>query len=220
MFAFFMGELRDWRARRMARSLSASAVALSLAAAVGLLQPLVVALAATAVFVLLGWAEGNRYRPGLSARRLLLAFPAGPWASAAGKALSSLALWLLVTLILSPLLAASAIAWGLPAGPAAACLLCWLAAFLGSASAGFLSSILFEGSDGFLGLPAVAFWLFSPIFIGGAAPFNPFVQAWTLLKPEGGASPFIGAAAELLAAAGLFAASAAALARARRRPNA
>jgi hypothetical protein len=219
MLAFFLEELRDWREHRMTRTIAVSAIALAAVGAISLLQPLLIALAATALFLGFGWAEGNRYQAAKSARRLLLAFPTRPSAVAAGKALGGLALWLAIAFFLSPLLAASALTWGLPAGAAAGCLLSWLCAYCVAASAGFFSSIAFERSEGLLGLFFVLLWLFSPLFFAGMRAGNPFVQAWDILKLEGGKGPYLGMAAEAAAATLLLAASSALLARVRRKRN-
>jgi hypothetical protein len=219
MLAFLVEELRDWRKERMRRTIIVSAIALAAIGAISLLQPLLIALTATALFLGFGWAEGNRYHAATSSRRFLLAFAMRPGAVAGGKAFSSLAIWLLTTFFLSPLLATSAMAWGLPAGPAAGCLLCWLTAYYAAASAGFFSSVVFDRSEGLLGLFFVVLWLVSPLFIGRTGAVNPFVQAWDILKLEGGMTPYLGMAVEAAAATLLLPASAACLARARGKRN-
>jgi hypothetical protein len=103
--------------------------------------------------------------------------------------------------------------------PAAGCLLCWLCAYCTATSAGFFSSIAFERSEGLLGFFFVLLWLFSPLFLNRLGPGNPFVQAWDILKLEGGKAPYLGMAAEAAAAILLLAASTALLARARRKHN-
>jgi hypothetical protein len=219
MLAFIMEELRDWREGRMKRTTAVSAIALAAIGAVSLLQPLLIALAVTALFVGFGWAEGNRYQAATSSQRLLLAFPIRPRAVAGGKALSSLALWSIMAFFLSPILAASAMTWGLSADSVAGCLLCWLCAYYAATSAGFFSSLAFERSEGLLGFFFMLLWLFSPLFLARLGPGNPFIQAWDILKLEGGRAIYLGMAAEAVAASLLLAASAAILGRIRRKRN-
>jgi hypothetical protein len=216
MFAFILDELRDWREYRMTRRTLTSSLALTLVAALSLLQPLVLALSATLVFLGFGWSEGNRYQPAMSARRLLISFPATPAAVAAGKALASLTMWLFMLLAFSPPLALAAIAWGVSAGAAAACVLSWLVGFFAAICIGFASSLLFGRSEGLPGFVISVIWLVVSLFIKTLAPFNPFVQVWAILKNEGGSSPLLGMGAMMLAASALLAISAFVLARMRR----
>jgi hypothetical protein len=216
MFAFFLEDLREWRERRMRRAAVAFSVALALAGALSLLQPLILALTATALFVVFGWSEGNRYQPSLSSRRLLLAFPDPPRAIVAGKALSGLTTWAVLALLISPPLALAALARGVAPGAIAACYLSWLVAYSASLGLGFLSSLAFARAEGLPGLALIVLWLTSAFFAPALAPCNPFVQAWEILKAEGGAAPFLGMGATALAAAALFAAAVLALSRMRR----
>jgi ABC-type multidrug transport system permease subunit len=216
MFAFLLEELREWRERRMRRTAAVFSATIALAGALSILQPLVIVLAATALFVVYGWSEGNRYQSGQGSRRLLLAFPVPTRSVVAGKALSTLATWAFFALLLSPPLVLAALARGVAAGAIAACYLSWLVAYFASACAGFLSSLAFARAEGFPGLLLILFWLCSAFFAPGLAQANPFVQAWEILKAEGGAAPFAGMGATALAAALLLAAAAFALSRMRR----
>ena len=216
MFAFFAEEFREWRERRMKRTMVLGAFALAIVSAVSMLQPLLVALASTLVFVGFGWTEGNRYQSALSSRRLLVAFPVAPRAIAAGKALSSLATWSFTAMVLSPPLALSAIAWGVSGRALAACALSWLVCYYASLCVGFLSSLVFVKSEGLIGAVFVIAWLVSSLAVKSLAPSNPFIQVWDILKEEGGASPFLGMGATTLAASALLGVAALALARLRR----
>jgi len=170
-------------------------------------------------------AEANRRsRRGASYARTSSRSSAGSvkttWKWRTGRILAALASWLALCLALSPVLAASAIAWGLSSATILSCLLCWLTAYLVGASAGFCSMLAFSGSDGFVGLLIYLGWILSSFF---AAPFkfsNPFIQAWSLLRLEGGSAPYSGILAEAIVAAGLFAASALVLSARRRKRDA
>ena len=220
MIAYLLSSLREWRRARMSRSVGYSAALLAAAALAGPLQPLLLALAGVAVFALSGWAEGNS--PGSKGGEGLdpAAFPAGTWAVVAGRLLSALAVWLALLLAFSPLFAASAIAWGLSREVMLSCLACWLCAFLLAASAGFCSKLLFPGSEGLIGLCVFLLWLFSSFFAERLRASNPFVQAWSLLKLEGGKVEAAGLLADAAGAAALLAASALAISRRRRQRDA
>jgi hypothetical protein len=208
MFAFVVAELREWRELRMRRSLLISAALLGASACISLLQPLVLAFTASLIFLGLGWTEGNRYQSALSSRRLLLSFPAGSPAVACGKALSSLCIWALTLLFLSPPLALSALAWGLGARAILLCLLSWLVGFLVMLGAGFISSLVFLRSEGLPGGALMLVWLLSPLLYRDLAPSNPFFQVWESMKAEGGLGPLAGMGATLLAACAIMAVSA------------
>jgi hypothetical protein len=218
VIAFALTLLREWREERMRRTISASAIILAAAALAGPLQPLLLALAGTAVFVVSGWADGNSPRPARGEE--IDAFPARTSALVSGRILAALALWLALVLILSPVLAASAIAWGLSPTLILSVLLCWLAAYLTGTSAGFCAKLVFSGSDGLIGLFIYMLWVLSSFFAAPLRSSNPFVQAWSLLRLEGGRAPYSGICAEAIAAAILFAASALALSARRRKRGA
>jgi len=220
MIAYALASLREWRVARMRRTVSAAALMLAAAALAGPLQPLILAIATTAVFALSGWADGNGPKPARGDGIDPLVFPSRAGAIVSGRILAALASWLALCLALSPVLAASAIAWGLSSATILSCLLCWLTAYLVGASAGFCSMLAFSGSDGFVGLLIYLGWILSSFF---AAPFkfsNPFIQAWSLLRLEGGSAPYSGILAEAIVAAGLFAASALVLSARRRKRDA
>jgi hypothetical protein len=217
--AFLLAELRAWREQRMLKSSAGSAALLAIAALMGPLHPLMVAFAGMIAFLVLGWTDGNRYQPSLSARRLLLDFPRGPAEIAAGKALSALAIWAASAFLLSPLLAACAIAWGLPASVATACLGAWLATYLLATSLGFCSSILFEKSDGLFGFLLYGCWFVASFFVDWMKAANPIIQVERAFGLAQGRMPTLGIGAEALAAALLFAASALALSHKRKRRN-
>jgi len=211
MIAYFLASLREWRERRMRRTVCASAILLAAAALAGPLQPLLIALAAAAVFVVSGWAEGGSHKPAKDTGLDPIAFPARARSIVAGKSLACLFAWLTLILALSPILAASAIAWGLSGPTIAYCLLCWLAAYIGAASAGFFSKLFFPNQDGMVGLGLYLAWLFSSFYAAWLMPSNPFIQAWTTLRLGGGKALYAGICAEAAAAALLIAASALAL---------
>jgi hypothetical protein len=208
MIAFLVAELGDWKERHMRKTVCLSAAFLALVGLVGPLQPLILALAGTLIFLVVAWAEGFNPPPELSLRVDPLTFPAKSVDIAAGKALSSLILWLDLGFALSPILVASVIAWGIPGGTVLLCLLCWLSAYLLASSINFLSKLLFARTEGLVGLSLYLLWLFSSFFTAGLEPSNPFIQAWSLLKLEGGRTPIACMCAEIAAAAALFACSA------------
>jgi hypothetical protein len=220
VIAFVLALLREWREERMRRTISVSVVILAAAALAGPLQPLLLALAGTAVFVVSGWADGNSPRPAHAEGVDALSFQARARALVSGRILAALALWLGLVLALSPILAASAIAWGLSSSLMLSCLLCWLTAYLTGTSAGFCSKLVFSGSDGLVGLLIYLLWVLSSFFAAPLKSSNPFIQAWSLLRLEGGSAPYSGICAEAIAAAILFAASALVLSAGRRKRNA
>jgi hypothetical protein len=207
MIAFFLAELGDWRERHMRRTICLSAIFLAAIGLIGPLQPLILAIAITAVFIVSGWTEGIRPQPVLSARLDPLSFPARAFDVVAGKALAALSIWLGLVLALSPILAASAIAWGLSGGTIASCLACWLSAYLAAASANFCSKLAFARTEGLIGLCIYILWIFLSFFMDWLKPSNPFIQAWSILRLEGGNAPYFGICAEAGAAAALFASS-------------
>jgi hypothetical protein len=208
VIAFFLAALRDWREARLRRTICASAGVLAAAALAGPLQPLILAIASAAVFVASGWTEGNSPKRAGGEGLDPLSFPARPRSIVAGRALSALFIWLALAFSLSPILAASAIAWGLSRATIMSCLLCWSTAYMAAASAGFCSKLLFTGSNGLLGLCLYLLWIFSSFFVAWLKFSNPFVQAWSLLKLEGGTAPYWGICFEAMAAALLLALSA------------
>ena len=217
MMAFLLADLRDWRRRRMLKTIGLSAILLAAVGLFGTLQPLLLALACAAAFIAAGWAEGKI--PKSKPDELLdpVSFPARPFELVAGKLLSALILWLGLLLALSPILAASAIAWGLSGKTIASCLFCWLAAYLAAAAVSFSFDVIFSGSEGFIGLCLYAPWIFASFFVPFLKPSNPFIQAWGILKLEGGGAIYLGIGAQVLVAAFLFGASALALGSRRRK---
>jgi hypothetical protein len=219
MLAFFLEEMREWRQRRMRKTILACAIPIALVAACSVLQPLLLALAVTLMFLALGWTEGNRYQTPTSSRRLLLAFPISSARIAGGKALASLAIWAFVALALSPPFALSAVAWGLSLKAASACLLAWLLCYFAALCIGLFSSLIFTRSEGLLGVSILFAWLVSSLALKFLAPSNPFVEVWDVMKDEGGAGIFIGMAADAIASAAFLAASGLALSRLRTQRN-
>jgi hypothetical protein len=217
MLAFLMEELRGWSEGRMRRDLIVSSLVIAIPAAASLLQPMILALIATALFLVLGWSSGNRYQSAKSSRRLLISFPARPGAVAAGKALSSAAIWLLMAAFLAPPILLSAIAWGISGSALAACCLSWLIGYLAVQGLGFLSSLVFSRSDGLPGVVLLVLAFAATFALKPIAISNPFVQVWTIMKGESGLAAYLGMGAGLVAAAALQAAAALALARIRRR---
>jgi hypothetical protein len=217
MIAFLLADLRDWRERRMRKTILLSAILLAAVGLIGTLQPLLLALACAAALIAAGWAEGKVPRSMPSERPDACSFPARPLDLVVGKLLSALILWLGLLLAFSPILAASAIAWGLSGKTIASCLLCWLVAYLAAVAVSFSFDLVFSSSEGFIGLCLYAPWIFASFFVPFLKPSNPFVQAWSILKLEGGGAIYLGICAEALAAAILFAVSILALGSRRRK---
>jgi len=208
MIAFLAAELGDWRKRHMRKTVCLAAAFLALAGLIGPLQPLILALASTLIFIAAAWSEGLNPPSESGFRVDPQTFPAKSADISAGKALSSLALWIGLIFALSPILAASAIAWGIPAGTTLLCLLCWLSAYLLASSINFLSKLLFARTEGLVGLSLYSLWLFSSFFSAGLEPTNPFIQIRGILKLEGGRAPIACICAEMGAAAAVFACAA------------
>jgi hypothetical protein len=220
MIAFLVAELGEWRKKHMRKTLCLSAILLALIGLIGPLQPLLLALAGTLIFIVSAWSETLNPPSESRARPNVRAFPANSFEKATGKALSVLVIWLGIGLVLSPILAASAVAWGLSGETMAFCLLCWLSAFLLAASIGFVSELIFDRSEGLVGLGVYLIWLFSSFFIPWLKPSNPFIQVWSILRLEGGSAPCACIFVEAAVAALLFACSVPLLGLGRRNRNA
>ena len=200
MIALLLAELRDWREKRLTKTAILSVLVLCVPALIGPLNPLLLSIAVTAVCMVYGWTEGNRYKPSLSSRRLLLAFPRRPFEIVAGKILAGFLVWASLILILSPVLVASSIAWGVGARETLSSLLCWLVAFMTANAAGFVSSLAFAGSEGLAGLLAYVLWGGSSLLVDALKPSNPLVQIWNIMKAQSLTATFIGLGLDLLGA--------------------
>ena len=145
MLAFFLEELARVAERRMRKAVLTSAIPIAVHRRGECLQPLLLALATTLVFLALGWTEGNRYQSPMSSRRLLLAFPVSALRSSEARPSPRLAIWAFIALVLSPPLALSSIAWGLsPPRPSGLPALAWIVCYLRRSLLGFFSSLLFD----------------------------------------------------------------------------
>jgi hypothetical protein len=217
MIAFLLASLAEWRERHMRRTFCLSAVLLALVGLAGPLQPLLLSIAACLVFVVVAWAEGMNPPLMPSDRVDPQIFPASAIEVTAGKALSVLAVWLGLVLAISPILAASVAAWGIGAGTILSCLLCWLSAYLLASSIHFASKVLFDRTEGLAGLIAYAICVFWSFFDDSLKYANPFVQAWSIPRLEGGAAIRAFMWGELGAALAIFGCSALILARKKKR---
>jgi hypothetical protein len=208
VIAYLIAALGEWRERHMRKTLCLAALLLALTALAGPLSPLPLALATTLVFVASAWVEGLSPRREPKPRSDPRSFPAGAKGIAAGQAISALVLWLGIGFALSPVLAASAIAWGLSAATVLALLLCWLSAHLLAAAIHFLSKVSFDRTEGVLGFSVYVLALGWSFMSEPARIANPFVQAAGALKLERAREANAAALAEIGAAAFLFACSA------------
>ncbi len=215
MIAFLLADLRDWRDRRMGRTLASSAAILFLGGIPGPLHPVFLALACAAAFILSGWAEGFRYQSEAAAKRLILGFPRSPLQIVAGKVLSLLAIWAALAVTFSPLLAASAFAWGSSLSFIAAALARSLLAFLVSGAIGFFLCLCFKTFERPLGLILLLAWTLPGIYVEWARTTNPFFQILDASHGGRGFGALIGMGAELVLAMAFFALSAPVMARAR-----
>jgi hypothetical protein len=220
MIAYLFAELDGWRKRHMKKTICLSALFLALIGLIGPLQPLLVALASTLVFIAAAWAEGLSPPQDSSLRMDPETFPARASEIAAGRALSDLVLWLGIAFILSPVLVASAIAWGISGGTALACLLCWLSAHILASSIKFLSKLLFEKTESLVGFCVYVLWLFSSFFSSSYRASNPFVQVWSILSLAEAGNIFAFIYAGIGAAVLVFAVSALVLGSKKRSRNA
>jgi hypothetical protein len=208
MIAYLLAELTDWRQRRMRKTLCCSAALMAALSFVGPLQPLLLALASALVFIVSAWSDSLDPQDDPYRRADPEIFRAKSLEIAAGKALSALVLWLGIGFALSPVLAASAAAWGLRGEAILSCLLCWLSSYLLASSICFLSRLSLGGAGSLLGLGAYLLWLLSSFFSAPLEPANPFVQTWRILRLEGVSSIRLCMLEELAAAAACFACSA------------
>jgi hypothetical protein len=216
MIALILEDFRDWRIGQMGRTITMACLALLAAGAVTLLQPVIVMEAATLVSVLLGWSRGSQYYMGSSLRRPLIDCAAGPISAALAKASSSLAVWLVHILVLSPVLALTAATRGLRLEALASCACAWLAAYYAALGLSFFASLVFARADGIIGLFLVVLWLGSTASCPPLREANPFVLAWDALKGGSRAADWLGFGGLLAFAAAAFAATALALGRIRR----
>lgn len=219
MIGFILAELGEWRDKHMRKTVIGSVLVLGLTALLGPLHPMLLSLAATGIFLIVGWAEGSRFQSPSSSYQRVVDFPLGAGRIAAAQILAACALWLLILFPLSPLLAASAIAWGLPARTIAACLASWLLSFLVASAAGFFSSFTLQRSEGVVGLLMIFAWIVASFVFAALRPSNPFIQAWRILKLEDGIGVYASMGAEAAAALILVAACAPSIAAARSRRN-
>jgi hypothetical protein len=220
MLAYAIEEYQNWRTHRLRKDLLGCCGIVAVAAAIGQFQPLALYLAAMALSIGLGWAEGNHYQPSMSARRIIVTFPSSTLSIVAGKTAASLAAWLLILLSISPVLLLASIVWGYPIQAFSLCALAWLCAFVAALGAGFLSSIVFSKSEGLPGLFALALWLTPSLFLPSTAFANPFAQVWQISKGEAEGRSLLGMAVTLLGGAGILALAGLALEGERRRARA
>jgi hypothetical protein len=216
MMGFILVELGEWRTKLMQRTIFIAAIALGLTALIGPLHPLSLSLVTTAIFIVAGWAEGCDYLSSDDSRRRMLAFPITAGRMGAAKVLASFSICFLLFLALSPLMAASAIAWGLSLWALASLLVSWLCAFFLAASAGFFSSIAMERSRGFVGLFMVVVWILVSFIVDWMRPANPFLQAWRIMGFAQDTSVYLGMAAEFALSTLLIASTLPSIARAKR----
>jgi len=220
VIAFLIEDIREWRLSQMGRTVTLASLALLVVGAATTLQPIFMVMAATTVSILLGWTRGSRYGIASSARKILIACPIPPRAAAAGKALSSIAIWLVHLLVLSPALALTAASRGLRLDALAACACSALAAYCLALGLSFVSSLGAAKSDGLFGLLLIALWIGSSAFAPPIRKANPFVQAWDFLKGARPAEDWAWIGAAVVAAAILFETAAIMLARIRKNCNA
>lgn len=220
MIAFLLADLRDWRDRRMGRTLARSAVIIFLGGTVGPLHPVLLAMACAAAFILSGWAEGLRYQSEAATKRLILGFPRSPLQIVAGKVLSLLAIWAALAVTFSPPLAASAFAWGTSLPFIAAALAFSLFAFLLSGAIGFFLCLTFKTFERPLGLILLLVWTIPGIYVEWARTMNPFFQILDTSKGGWAFGAIIGMGAELVLTVAFFALSVPVMARTRSRYHA
>lgn len=216
MIALFLEDIREWRIAQMGRTITMSCLAVLAAGATTLLQPVIMIEAATLVSVLLGWSRGSQYYLGSSSRRPLVDCAVRPIAAVSAKALSSIAIWLVHILVLSPALALTVAARGLRLDALAACACAWLAAYGAALGLSFVVSLVFARSDGVIGLFLVVLWLGATALCPPVREANPFVPAWDALKGRSGPADWLGVGGLFAFAAALFALAALALGRIRK----
>jgi hypothetical protein len=212
----------EWGERRSRPGPGGLAAALAAVACACLplwLSSFAMSLALMASALALGWASGSRYKAGRRYRKLLLGSGIAPKEGALGKALEALLEAAFNALLLSPPALLVLAFWQRGSAAALSLGLSFLAAFLLSSAAGFLSSLLLGRTERLLSLYCLGAWLLPSSLLEGGHPLSPFFQAWEAL----GATeprllpPLLGALAELAVASLLFAAGMPAIRQARRR---
>jgi hypothetical protein len=212
-------EWGERRSRPAQGGLAAAFVAVACACLPLWLSPFAMSLALSSSALALGWASGNRYKTGRRYRRLLLGSGIAPKDGALGKGLESLLEAAFHALLLSPPAILVLALWQRGGAAPLALMLSFLAAFLLSSAAGFLSSLLLGRTERLLSLYCLGAWLLPSSLLEVGHPLSPFFQAWEALgAPAPRLLPsLLGVLAELVLAALLFAAGAGAIAQARRR---
>jgi hypothetical protein len=220
VIAFFIEDFREWRLSQMSRTIALACLFILAVGAATLLQPILVVEAVAAISILLGWSRGRQYDISSSARRSLVASAVPPRAAAAGKVLSSVAIWLLHILILSPALALMAVSRGLRLDALSACACSWLAAYCLSLGLSFIASLGLAKSDGLFGFFLIGLWIGASALAGPIRKANPFVQAWDFLKGSASSEDWAWIGALAVLAAAIFEASILMIARIRKSVNA
>ncbi len=216
MIGFFLDDLREWRTTRMARTIALSVLFLLCVAAISMLHPAFVAMAATLISALIGWSCGSVYTMGSSARRLLIYCEVGAVEAVAGKALSSLVVWLAHLAVLSPVIALAAALSGLRAEALAGSAFSWLIAFYLSFAVSLIVCVGFPRSNGLAGIFLVALWIGLTGYFAPIRRSNPFVQVLDFLAGRPGAEAWAWMAAAAVLGTALVLGSALLLGRIRK----
>jgi hypothetical protein len=216
VIALILEDIREWRISQMSRTITLSCLVVLAVGAASLLQPVLMIAASTLVSILLGWSRGSQYYISSSARKPLITCPVSPRGAAAAKAASSIAIWLLPLLALSPPLALTVAARGLRVDALAACASSWLVAYCVAVGLSFIVSLGFGRSDGLIGLFLILCWQGATALVPALAKANPFVQAWDFLKGSATAGDWYWMGISAALAAALFGGAALTLAHIRK----
>lgn len=202
MIAQALAEWKLWKRLYLRKSIPLALALLSLASVFPNMRLFLLCGASGALFLVLGWQCGNRWKPGSSFRRI--AEGREPAGIVAGRALAALAVFSLHFLVAAPLLLFSLAARSLPASLLGGWTLLWLAAFFLAMGLGFLASLAFGATDHLVGGYVMAAWLLPGLFLPPALALNPLVQAWKLAQGLGVTTAFGAAVLEVLLAFAAF----------------
>jgi hypothetical protein len=205
MFACLIAEWREWKRRRLGRSLAASAIFIALVAAVSKAMPLALLWAYGAWALGFGWYHGMKCRRGRSEWERSLSDDVSNSDVVAGKVLASALFFLAGAAFVSPPLIVMALVWAPPLVPFSLSAMSWFPLFVLGLGAGLSTSSNPGEEEGFLGTIFLFVWFFGTIIVKPLNRMNPFFEAWLLLSGGGYRGAWICLGSVSLFAAGFIA---------------
>jgi hypothetical protein len=205
MFACFIAEWREWKRRKLGRSLAVSAGIIGLVAALSKAMPLALLWAYGAWALGFGWYHGMKCRRGASEWEGSLSDDVSRFDVAAGKILASGLVFITGAVFVIPPVIVMALVWAPPAGPFLLSAMSWFPVFVLGLGAGISTSSSPGDEGGFLGPIFLFVWFFGTIIVKPLNSMNPFIEAWLLLSGGGYPGAWICLGSITLFAAGFIA---------------